>query len=117
MSEYTKNARTQMEKGIDALKNNFTKVRTGRANAHVLDDIKVDYYGQLTPVTQLAGIKGPQGDREGHRDLRPRHHPEQRRRLHPPSLPEAHGGEAQGARQGVRQVRGGRQGRHQERPS
>ncbi|WP_248922556.1 ribosome recycling factor [Olsenella intestinalis] len=60
MSEYTKNARTQMEKGIDALKNNFTKVRTGRANAHVLDDIKVDYYGQLTPVTQLAGIKVPE---------------------------------------------------------
>ena len=49
-----------MEKGIDALKNNFTKVRTGRANAHVLDDIKVDYYGQLTPVTQLAGIKVPE---------------------------------------------------------
>ena len=60
MSEYTKNARTQMEQGIDALKNNFTKVRTGRANAHVLDDIKVDYYGQLTPVTQLAGIKVPE---------------------------------------------------------
>ena len=60
MSEHTKNARTQMEKGIDALKNNFTKVRTGRANAHVLDDIKVDYYGQLTPVTQLAGIKVPE---------------------------------------------------------
>lgn len=60
MSEYTKNAKSQMEKGIDALKNNFTKVRTGRANAHVLDDIKVDYYGQLTPVTQLAGIKVPE---------------------------------------------------------
>jgi ribosome recycling factor len=60
MSEYTKNAKSQMEKGIDALKNNFTKVRTGRANAHVLDDIKVDYYGQPTPITQLAGVKVPE---------------------------------------------------------
>ena len=48
------------KKENNKVKNNFTKVRTGRANAHVLDDIKVDYYGQLTPVTQLAGIKVPE---------------------------------------------------------
>lgn len=60
MSEYTSNAKTQMEKALDALRNNFTKVRTGRANAHVLDDIKVDYYGQPTPITQLAGVKVPE---------------------------------------------------------
>jgi ribosome recycling factor len=60
MSEYTSNAKAQMEKALDALRNNFTKVRTGRANAHVLDDIKVDYYGQPTPITQLAGVKVPE---------------------------------------------------------
>ncbi|MBP3883815.1 MAG: ribosome recycling factor [Olsenella sp.] len=60
MSEYTSNAKTQMNKALDVLRNNFTKVRTGRANAHVLDDIKVDYYGQPTPITQLAGVKVPE---------------------------------------------------------
>ncbi len=60
MSEYTDSARSHMEKGVEALKHNFAKVRTGRANAHVLDDIRVDYYGQMTPVTQLAGVKVPE---------------------------------------------------------
>lgn len=60
MSEYTSHAKTQMQKCLDNLSNNFTKVRTGRANAHVLDDIRVDYYGQPTPITQLAGVKVPE---------------------------------------------------------
>jgi ribosome recycling factor len=49
-----------MDKCIDNLKAGFSKVRTGRANPHVLDPIKVDYYGQLTPITQLAGVKVPE---------------------------------------------------------
>ncbi|OFK24424.1 MULTISPECIES: ribosome recycling factor [Olsenella] len=57
MSEYTDSAKRHMEKCVDALGHNFSKVRTGRANPHVLDDIRVDYYGQSTPVNQLAGIK------------------------------------------------------------
>jgi len=60
VSEYTDNAKKHMEKCIDALNKNFAKVRTGRANPHVLDSIKVDYYGQPTPITQLAGIKVPE---------------------------------------------------------
>ena len=60
MSQYTSAAKKQMEKSIDSLVYNFTRVRTGRANAHVLDGIKVDYYGQPTPVTQLAGVKVPE---------------------------------------------------------
>lgn len=60
MSEISDNARARMDKGIEALKNNFAKVRTGRANPHVLDSIMVDYYGQATPVTQLAGVKVPE---------------------------------------------------------
>lgn len=60
MSEYTSHAKTQMQKCLDNLSNNFTKVRTGRANARVLDDIRVDYYGQPTPITQLAGVKVPE---------------------------------------------------------
>ena len=60
MSEYTDEAKARMEKAIDALKHNFGKVRTGRANPHVLDGIRVDYYGVPTPITQLAGVKVPE---------------------------------------------------------
>ena len=60
MSEICDNARAHMEKCISALSNNFSKVRTGRANPHILDEIRVDYYGQPTPITQLAGVKLPE---------------------------------------------------------
>lgn len=52
--------RENMDKAIDSLKHNFTKVRTGRANANVLSDITVDYYGVATPITQVAAIKVPE---------------------------------------------------------
>ena len=60
MSVYTDKAKTSMDKGIEALKNNFARVRTGRANPHALDPIKVDYYGQPTPIMQLAAVKVPE---------------------------------------------------------
>ena len=60
MSEITDTARSRMDKCLEALKTNFGKVRTGRANPHVLDSIMVDYYGQSTPITQLAGVKVPE---------------------------------------------------------
>ena len=61
MSTFTDSAKKSMDKAIDALKFNFSRVRTGRANAHVLDGISVEYYGQPTPITQLAGVKVPEG--------------------------------------------------------
>ncbi len=60
MSQYTDHAKTNMEKCIEALKGNFSRVRTGRANPHILDPIMVDYYGVPTPITQLAGVKVPE---------------------------------------------------------
>lgn len=60
MSEYTSATKESMEKCLDNLKVAFAKVRTGRANPQVLDNIKVDYYGQPTPITQLAGVKVPE---------------------------------------------------------
>ena len=47
----------QMDKTLESLKHNFGKVRTGRANANILADIKVDYYGVATPITQVAAVK------------------------------------------------------------
>lgn len=60
MSDHTDNAELRMEKTIDSLEYNFGRVRTGRANPHILDPIKVDYYGVPTPITQLAGVKVPE---------------------------------------------------------
>ena len=60
MSQYTDKAEKNMGKCLDTLKANFARVRTGRANAHILAPIMVDYYGQPTPITQLAGIKVPE---------------------------------------------------------
>jgi ribosome recycling factor len=60
MSKHTSNAEDRMKKSIESLEYNFGRVRTGRANPHILDSIKVDYYGQPTPITQLAGVKVPE---------------------------------------------------------
>lgn len=60
MSIHTDKAEERMKKSIDSLEYNFGRVRTGRANPHILDSIKVDYYGQPTPITQLAGVKVPE---------------------------------------------------------
>lgn len=62
MSQYSDNAKNKMEKCLHALDDNFTKVRTGRANPHILDGIQVEYYGQLTPIAQLAALKVPEAN-------------------------------------------------------
>ena len=59
LDEIIKNAEEHMEKTISALGDNFSSVRTGRANAMVLDRIRVDYYGVQTPINQMAGVKTP----------------------------------------------------------
>ena len=43
-----------MDKTVDSLKYQLTKIRTGRASANVLDGILVDYYGVPTPVNQVG---------------------------------------------------------------
>ena len=52
--------RKSMDKALESLKHNFSKVRTGRANANILSDITVDYYGVATPITQVAAVKVPE---------------------------------------------------------
>ena len=52
-------AEERMEKALTSLHDVFATVRTGRANAMVLDRIKVDYYGVPTPINQMAGVKTP----------------------------------------------------------
>ena len=49
-----------MEKTIDVFSKELTSLRTGRANANMLDLIKVDVYGQKMPINQLASITTPE---------------------------------------------------------
>jgi len=50
---------SKMKKTIEALENNFSSIRAGRANASILDQIKVDYYGTPTPINQIASVSNP----------------------------------------------------------
>jgi ribosome recycling factor len=59
VNEIKENAKTRMDGVIDQLNNNLLSVRTGRANAMILDRVKAEYYGTLTPVNQMAAIKTP----------------------------------------------------------
>ena len=49
-------AEARMEKAVEALGQNFNKIRTGRAHPSILDSVRVDYYGAETPLNQLANI-------------------------------------------------------------
>lgn len=53
-------SRAGMEKSIDALKKDFAKVRTGRASAALLDDVRIDYYGTPTPLNQVGTLAVPE---------------------------------------------------------
>ena len=49
-------AEKKMRKTVDALRHEMGKIRTGRANASLLDHVQVDYYGNLTPLSQIANV-------------------------------------------------------------
>lgn len=46
----------RMKKTVESLRHEMSKIRTGRANASLLDHVQVDYYGSLTPLPQVANI-------------------------------------------------------------
>ncbi len=50
----------KMNKSIDTLKGEYANIRAGRANPHILDSIKVDYYGTPTPLQQVGNITVPE---------------------------------------------------------
>ncbi len=52
--------RESMGKSVEALKNELKRIRTGRASLSILDGIKVDYYGTLTPLNQMATLAVPE---------------------------------------------------------
>ena len=60
MKEIQNKLQQQMEKTIEALKHEFSTIRAGRANAQMLDKIRVDYYGTPTPINQVGSISVPE---------------------------------------------------------
>jgi len=52
--------RDSMSKSVEALKNELKRLRTGRASLSILDGIKVDYYGSMTPLNQVATLAVPE---------------------------------------------------------
>lgn len=54
-----KDLETRMQQAIDVLTREFAAVRTGRANAALLDGVRVEAYGNMTPINQLASVSVP----------------------------------------------------------
>jgi ribosome recycling factor len=52
--------KTRMEKTVEDFRANLLSTRTGRASVHMLDQVKVDYYGTDTPISQVAQISTPE---------------------------------------------------------
>ena len=56
IAEIMKTAETKMGKSIEAFKSELQKVRTGRAHPGLLDQVHVDYYGSMVPISQVANV-------------------------------------------------------------
>ena len=56
IDDIKKDAEERMGKSLEAVGHNFNKIRTGRAHPSLLDGIKVDYYGSVTPLNQMANV-------------------------------------------------------------
>jgi ribosome recycling factor len=60
VSDFILNTKTKMEKTIEVFKKDLSQVRTGRANPAMVEDIKVEYYGAMTPMNQMGTISTPE---------------------------------------------------------
>ena len=60
MQDTIKQYEEKMKKSIEMLQEEFASIRAGRANPHVLDKLRVDYYGTPTPIQQVGNISVPE---------------------------------------------------------
>lgn len=56
LEELKQDAEERMQKSVEALAGAFNKIRTGRAHPSILEGVRVDYYGSLTPLSQVANV-------------------------------------------------------------
>ena len=61
IDELKQDAEERMQKSVEALGVNLNKIRTGRAHPSILDNVRVDYYGSPTPLSQVAAINVEDG--------------------------------------------------------
>ncbi|MBC8138407.1 MAG: ribosome recycling factor [Fibrella sp.] len=59
-AELLRDAETRMKKSLEAAANDFSTLRTGRANAAILDSVKVEYYGQPMTIASVAAVSVPE---------------------------------------------------------
>ena len=117
ISDVLAEAKEKMRKAVEVAKDDFSGVRTGRANPALFQKLLVDYYGTPTPLAQLAGLHNSdartliitpvrqgraQGDREGHRGRPNLGASVGERRHHRPGHP---AGADPGPPQGIREAR------------
>jgi ribosome recycling factor len=60
LKELNSDLRRRMEQAVATFQANLASTRTGRASVHMLDQVKVDYYGTHTPISQLAQVSAPE---------------------------------------------------------
>ena len=60
LKELSSDLKRRMDQAVAAFQSNMASVRTGRASVHILDSVKVDYYGTPTPISQLAQVSAPE---------------------------------------------------------
>src|SRR5512136_1335370 len=60
IKEFKKDAEHRMQKAVDTIHQEFIKIRTGRASTALLDTVKVNYYGNMVPVSQTATVTIPE---------------------------------------------------------
>jgi len=60
ISDLKNRTRGGMDKAVEALRRDLSKVRTGRASVAILDDVRVDYYGTPTPLNQVGSLTVPE---------------------------------------------------------
>lgn len=56
ISEVKKTAEAKMARSLEALKGELQKIRTGRAHPGILDQVQIDYYGSMVPISQVANV-------------------------------------------------------------
>lgn len=59
VKDILKETETKMKKGVEVVRQEFIKIRTGKATTALLDGIKVDYYGTMMPLNQIANVSTP----------------------------------------------------------
>jgi ribosome recycling factor len=60
LKELSADVKRRMDHAVTGFQSNLSSVRTGRASVHMLDQVKIDYYGTPTPVSQMAQVSAPE---------------------------------------------------------